>query len=67
MLGSIFLAKNNTIKMVINAAMILAIGKVNKPKMGRLSWKNITITAPTEAPEDTPNVYGSANGFLSSP
>ena len=29
--------------------------------------KKSVITAPTEAPDDTPRVYGSASGFFSSP
>src|SRR5699024_1490549 len=53
---SIRLAKKRTIKMVMNEARILNTGNVKVPKIGRDSPKKIVTTAPTEAPEETPNV-----------
>src|SRR5699024_2725503 len=52
---------------VINAASILSVGKAYNPQQGRLILKNTVTTAPTEAPEETPRMYGSANGFFSKP
>ena len=39
-------------------------GNVNNPKKGILNPVTITIAAPNEAPEDTPNVYEEARGFF---
>src|SRR5690625_4779118 len=46
---------------------MLKTGNVNDPSNGSDMPKNIVITAPTEAPEDTPNVYGSASGLRKRP
>src|SRR5699024_2627878 len=67
MARSMRLANNRTIKIVINEATILKSGSVNEPITGREIPKKIVITAPTDAPEDTPNVNGSANGFRNKP
>jgi hypothetical protein len=64
---SILLAKVRTKKMVKKENKILSNGNVKEPIKGIDRWKNSVNTAPTDAPEDTPNVYGSANGFLSRP
>src|SRR5690625_210581 len=64
---SIFRAKYNTIKIVKKDANILNNGRVKEPIHGSEILKKIVITAPTEAPEDTPKVKGSANGFLNKP
>lgn len=53
---SILLAKVRTRKMVKNENRILNNGKVKEPTNGIDSWKNSVKTAPTDAPEDTPNV-----------
>ncbi|EKN67412.1 hypothetical protein BAZO_09626 [Schinkia azotoformans LMG 9581] len=52
---------------VNKAKMILIIGKVNEPITGRVNPKKRTMTAPTDAPDETPSVYGSASGFFNSP
>ena len=46
---------------------MLKVGKAYKPTTGIEILKKIVMTAPTEAPDEIPNVYGSANGFLSKP
>ena len=46
---------------------MLRIGKVYDPKIGRVNPKKSTMTAPTDAPEETPSVYGSASGFFNNP
>jgi hypothetical protein len=64
---SIFLANNKTAKMVKKEKRILNKGRVNMPANGIDKPKNKVKTAPREAPEDTPIVYGSARGFLNKP
>ena len=61
------LAKPMTRNIVIAAPVILKTGNVYVPKIGIDKPKKSVTTAPTEAPDDTPSVYGSASGFFSNP
>ena len=64
---SIFCAKRRTRRIVIKAQMTLKKGKVNAPIKGSDKLKNMVTTPPTDAPDETPSVYGSARGFLNNP
>src|SRR5690625_171807 len=64
---SILSAKINTINTVTKALIILKKGKEKEPNMGIDKLKKIVITAPTEAPEETPRVKGSASGLRKRP
>jgi len=49
------------------APIILKVGSAYKPTTGIEILKKIVKTAPTDAPDETPSVYGSANGFFNKP
>src|SRR5690606_12053994 len=49
------------------APVMLKTGNVYVPRIGIDKPKKSVTTAPTEAPDDTPRVYGSASGFFSNP
>ncbi len=53
--------------MVKKENKMLNKGSVNIPAKGMDKPKNKVKTAPSEAPEETPMVYGSASGFLNKP
>src|SRR5699024_2849255 len=59
--------KPKTTNKVTNPLTIDTTGSVQFPKPSIFTWKNITITAPDEAPEETPIVYGSAKGLRNNP
>ena len=62
---SIFAEKVITINTVVSPEINPTIGRVKLPNIGKVTPETITSPAPNDAPEDTPNVYGEANWFLS--
>ena len=50
-----------------NKVATVKIGKENNPTTGIETLKKMVTMAPTDAPDEIPNVYGSASGFLKSP